>query len=129
MQTQPSFSSLQRATLESLISRKPVPVFLVALSVAASLAVALSAPPAVRAVFVVPFLLVAPGLAWTRLLHLERPEAEVMLAVAASLSFETLVALALVYSHVWVPKLGLVVFVAVTLAGVLVDLRTRAEQP
>jgi hypothetical protein len=106
----------------------PVPVLLASLSVAASFAVAFGAPPAVRALVVVPFLLVAPGLAWTRLLHLERVDAELMLAVAASLSFETMVALGLVYAHIWHPEIGFAVFVAVTLGGVYVQLKTAADR-
>jgi uncharacterized membrane protein len=94
------------------------PVAFVAGAVTAP-AVSLALPHSpVRSVVVLAFLLVCPGMAVVRPLRLATGATELLLAVLVSLAIETVLALVMVYAHLWSPPVLLVVVaVACGLAG------------
>jgi hypothetical protein len=63
------------------------------------------------------FLLVCPGLALMRLLPRRGAVTLFVLAIATSVSLETIVAEAMLETSIWSPRAALAVFIAVTLAG------------
>jgi hypothetical protein len=63
------------------------------------------------------FLAVCPGMALVRLLGLQDLLSEVVLAIAVSLSLETIVALIMIYTGAWSPQRSLDIIVGITLAG------------
>jgi hypothetical protein len=71
----------------------------------------------VRAGVALFFVLVCPGLALARLLHLSSVLAEVTLAIGLSVALAGLTAGAFLYANAWSPDGTLAVLVAVTLAG------------
>ena len=75
----------------------------------------------VRALVALWFLAVCPGMALVRLLDLRDVLAELMLAIAVSLSLETIVATTLVYAGGWTPRTSLDVFAAIALVGAAVQ--------
>ena len=91
---------------------------LIAASALAALAVTYAgATGPVRPLVALWFLAVCPGMALVRLLGLRDLLAELVLAVAVSLSLETIVATALVYAGSWSPQTTLDVFAGIALAG------------
>jgi hypothetical protein len=72
----------------------------------------------VRAFVVIAFLLIGPGLAIVRLLQIRDSMTEAILAVAASLGLETVVATALLATGYWAPGVALGIVVVVTLVFV-----------
>jgi hypothetical protein len=84
-----------------------------------------------RLALVLPFLLLAPGMAVVRLLRIYEPAAVLMLAVALSLTLEGAVAGTMVYAQTWSPVGGLVGLTAFTLAAnaadVVLSLRRQAH--
>jgi hypothetical protein len=75
-----------------------------------------------RPALVLPFLLLAPGMAVVRLLRISDPAAVLMLAVALSLSLAGAVAGTMVYTQTWSPVGGLVGLTAFTLAANAADI-------
>ena len=67
------------------------------------------------------FAFVCPGLPYVRLLGLREPLNELLLAIALSLSIESVVSLVLLLTSSWSPGLMLQVVVTITVLGVLVD--------
>lgn len=65
------------------------------------------------------FMLVCPGMAYVRLFRIRDWMAEWVLAIGLSIAFDTLVSLALLYTHNWQPALGFIVLLAITLPGAL----------
>ena len=63
------------------------------------------------------FLAVCPGMALVRLLGLRDLLSELVLAIAVSLSLETIVASIMIYAGRWSPQLSLDVFVGIALVG------------
>jgi hypothetical protein len=85
-----------------------------------------------RPVIVLGFLIICPGMAWTRLLRLADPLVEWTLAVALSLAIAAVVAAVMVYGGVWNPGLGLLFIAGITLVGALLQVlrgpRVRATE-
>ena len=63
------------------------------------------------------FLLICPGMAYVPLLHLEEWLTELTLAIALSLTLDTLVAEVMALNGVWSPKWGLFALICLTLSG------------
>lgn len=82
----------------------------------------------VRAVAVLWFVLVCPGLAVVRLARLDDQLAEASLAVAASLAIAGAVSGALMYARWWSPPRVLAALVAVTVAGVAAEVWEPARR-
>jgi len=72
------------------------------------------------------FLLVGPGMAFVPFLRLKEWLAEALLAIALSIALDALVAGTMLYAGVWSPRLGLVVLVEITFAGVVLQLLRRS---
>jgi len=75
-----------------------------------------------RPVLVLAFATVCPGMALVRLLRLDEPLPEFLLAVVVSLCLAALVATASVYVGAWNARIDLLAIVEVTLIAVLADL-------
>lgn len=69
------------------------------------------------------FLLVCPGMALVGLFLPRDGVATVTLALALSIALDTLIAMALLYAGYWSPRAGLVVLIAITLVGVVLQFR------
>lgn len=110
-------------------STKPVgtwpPVALGSAALACVL-VAVDRGSVVRAVAVLWFVLVCPGLAVVRLARLDDQLAEASLAVAASLAIAGTVSGALMYARWWSPLRVLAALVAITVVGVAAEVRALA---
>jgi hypothetical protein len=70
-----------------------------------------------RAPLVLGFMLIGPGLPFVRLLRLRDRAAELLFAVALSLSLEGLLATSLVYLQLWSPTRALLILSGVALLG------------
>jgi hypothetical protein len=70
-----------------------------------------------RAVVVVPFLLVFPGLAWARLLSISDRAMTIILGIALSIVVDTAVPGTLVYAGAWSADAALAIVLGVTAAG------------
>jgi hypothetical protein len=95
----------------------------------ASAAVFQGAVPGLRAVFVLPFLLVCPGMAVVRLLRLPDAAAQIALGLATSVAVAGGVSGILLYAHAWNPQHAFAIIVVLTLAATLADLARTAGGP
>lgn len=96
------------------------PMVIVVSTFAAILGIAVPIP-GIREVAGLWFLFVCPGVAFARACRLEDPLAEFGLAVGLSLAIDAVVALVLVYAHVWSPAVGLGALALISLAGAALD--------
>ncbi len=104
------------------------PAAIVLSTVGAIVAADAGIAPSFRPAIVLGFLLVCPGMAFVRLLRLGTWVAEWTLAVALSLTLDTLVAMAMVYFTVWSPTLGLTILAGLSVAGSLLQLAWALDQ-
>lgn len=74
------------------------------------------------------FLLACPGLALVLLLPRRGTVTLFVLAIATSVSLETIVAAAMLETSTWSPRAALAVFIAVTLAGSALQLSRRGHR-
>lgn len=77
--------------------------------------------PSARPFVALPFLLLCPGMAWTRLLRVEPALNAVLLAVALSLAIDTIVSTALLYAHQPSAEASLAALIVITVGGLLAD--------
>jgi len=63
------------------------------------------------------FLLICPGMAFIRLLHIASVAAEWTLAIALSLALDTIIAEIMLYANHWSPIGGLVILILVSVLG------------
>ncbi len=82
-----------------------------------------------RAVVLSLFMLIAPGLAFTRLFSFRDLLAEIVLAIATSLVIGTLLAEFMVFTHAWSPNAGLAVLILLSLVGSSLQIRNYVHQP
>lgn len=80
----------------------------------------------IRVAIIFWFMLVCPGMAFVRLLHLDSLIVELTLAISLSITLGTLVAEAMVLARRWSPQAGLVVLAAMTIGGAMLQIRTSA---
>src|SRR5215210_3165247 len=78
-----------------------------------------------RPVVILWFLFICPGMAVVRLLALQDSLSELMLAVVISVTLTTGTALAMVYTALWSPRLGVILLAAFTLAATYLPLVAR----
>jgi hypothetical protein len=91
-------------------------------SVAAVVVVtAIELPAPIRAPIVIWFIAICPGMALVRLLRLDQPAVEVMLAIALSVAIGGLVPAALLYAGRWSPAWTLAILAAITIGGLAAD--------
>jgi len=74
-----------------------------------------------RAVIAFWFLLICPGMAFVGLLGLSDRLTELILAIALSLTLDTIVAMAMVYAGVWSPIGGLLALAGQSTVGVVLQ--------
>ncbi len=98
------------------------PVMIVLSAVGIGLAVIQGWPAPARAALALWFLLICPGMAFVRLLQLDDKVREWTLAVALSLALDTGLALLMVYSRLWSPRLGLALLIGLSGLGALLQL-------
>lgn len=82
----------------------------------------LEALPPLRAGVGFWFLLICPGMAYVRLLQLKADFFELVLAIALSIAIDTIVAQALLLTGNWSPKVALVIVIAISMAGAIVQM-------
>jgi uncharacterized membrane protein len=70
-----------------------------------------------RPILIFLFMLVIPGLAFTRLFHFKDLLVEMVLAVALSLVTSTALAELMLFTHTWSPNTGLGVLIELSLLG------------
>src|SRR5919109_2766884 len=99
----------------------PLPTASIALTLVVVAVVIGGLDSALRPALVIPFLLLAPGMAVVRLLRIPDPTAVLMLAVAVSLVIAGLVAGIMVYTGTWSPKGGLVGLALFTVTANVAD--------
>ena len=63
------------------------------------------------------FLLICPGMAFVRLLHIEDWVTEFTLAIALSIAINTLVSETMVLAHRWSPEIGLFALICISMLG------------
>jgi uncharacterized membrane protein len=100
-------------------------IVLLASGVLAILAMLAPVPVPVRAVLVVGFALVSPGLAWVRLLDLHDRLVELTLGIALSIALGTLVASFQAYAGAWSPRASIVVLALLVAAAVVTESLAR----
>ena len=97
------------------------PALLLLSTVAVSVVTYAGIWPSSRPYVALPFLVLCPGMAWARLLRVEPKLNTVVLAVALSLSLETIVSTALLYAHQPSVQANLGALIAITVCGLLAD--------
>ncbi len=98
------------------------PALLLVSALATWIAYTLLSDGIVRPFIVLWFFVICPGMALVRLLRLRNLLAEYTLAVATSLTLETLVASIQLYANHWSPTLTLNILVGVCIVGALLQL-------
>jgi hypothetical protein len=73
------------------------------------------------------FLLICPGMALVRLLPNRGTLTRLVLAIATSLTLETLLAETMLEASAWSPRAALVVLIGITIVGSLIQLRTTID--
>jgi hypothetical protein len=97
------------------------PISCAAVTACAAAVVFAGEAPTIRAVIVLPFLLVCPGVAVVRLLRLRDAAATIALALAASVAIDGIVPGALLYAHAWSTRLAFALVCGITLAAATAD--------
>jgi hypothetical protein len=100
----------------------PVPLLLLLSGPVVLALIALDAPAWLRAVAVLSYLAVVPGLAGVRLLRLADHLMEILLGIGLSLAAGILVAQTMIYLHVWSPVLGVSALVVIGSVAAVLDL-------
>ena len=98
------------------------PVLLVLSALATWIVYALLPGSALRPLIVLWFFVICPGMALVRLLRLRNVLAEYTLAVATSLTLETLVASIQLYAHHWSPTITVSILIGICMVGALLQL-------
>ena len=105
------------------------PYLIIGLAGASVSFVLVDVPHPLRAVVVLAFAVIGPGMALVRLLRLGEPWTELVLAVVVSLALAAVVAAIPVYLGAWNPALSLLVLVAMAGGAVLADYLRRPAPP
>jgi hypothetical protein len=98
--------------------RFPVwPIIIIASAIGTGIAMFLNIRTPIRTAISFWFLLICPGMAYVRLLEIKEFFIELVLAIALSIALNTIVAEVLVLTNIWSPFRGLVVLIAICVAG------------
>ena len=76
----------------------------------------------IRALLILWFIVICPGMGLVRLLRLHDPLAEFMFAIGLSIALATIVASAILYADLWSPPLILAILATISIAGAFVQL-------
>ena len=79
------------------------------------------APDVIRGPITVWFIAICPGMAIVRLLRLDEPVADIMLAFALSLALAGLIPAVFLYLGAWSPAWSLTILIAVAVTGLALD--------
>jgi hypothetical protein len=104
------------------ITQAAWPLIIIGAGIGLMLTVAADLASPLRPILVFGFLLICPGMAFVRLLHLRDRFAELMLAVALSLAITTLVSEMLVLMGIWSPAGSVLAIVSIAIAGAVLQL-------
>lgn len=74
-----------------------------------------------RAIITAWFLLVCPGMAFVKLLHIEKWAIELVVALAVSIAISTLVSEVMALANIWMPRIALVVLMCISGVGVMLQ--------
>lgn len=105
-----------------------LPVVLIVFAALSTLVVITGTPAGLRPVLAFLFLLLAPGLAYARLLPAEDGIVLVTLAVALSLAIDTVVGMALLYMGQWSFVTAFLIIAAISLVGAVLQVREAAGE-
>jgi uncharacterized membrane protein len=100
----------------------PWPLIIVISAVGLGVAVIADVGSPVRPVLSFWFLFVCPGMAYVRLLQLNEPWLELTLAVSLSIALNVTVSLLMLYTNMWTPGRALVILIAFSIVGVVLQL-------
>jgi hypothetical protein len=75
------------------------------------------------------FLLVCPGMAYIRLLRLNQPATELTLAVALSITIDTVVTLGQVLANAWSVRVSVSILIIISFAGVILQMLILPHLP
>ena len=98
------------------------PILILGLAAATDMVLAVNAPLPLRAVIILGFLLVGPGLGFVPLLRIRQASVEITLILALSLALDTLVAEAMVLAEFWSFGLALAVLIAFSVTGAVLQM-------
>ena len=98
------------------------PFIIIVSALAAGALTFLDAVPPVRAVVGFWFLLVCPGMAFIRLLHIKEGFVELILAIALSITINTIVSQASLLANKWSPRGVLLVVITISMGGVALQM-------
>ncbi len=98
------------------------PIIITVSAIAAGLAMISDTEASIRPVITFWFLLVCPGMAFVRLLHIEEYLTELTLAIALSIAINTIISEAMVLAKIWSPKGGLIVLILLSFTGVFLQI-------
>lgn len=93
------------------------PAIIILASVGVGLTALANVLPPVRPVLALLFMLICPGMAWIRLLHISDASTELTLGIALSLGIDSLVAAVMLYAGMWSPPGSLIVLIGISVAG------------
>ncbi|MER5336644.1 hypothetical protein [Micromonospora sp. NPDC002717] len=117
------FSEQPAASSVRALPLSPWPALVTLLASAGVLNVVLwDVPGILRAVVVLGYLAVAPGLAFARLIRIPDGPSRFVVGVALSLALGVLVAQGMIHLHRWSPPLGLAVVTAIASLAALIEL-------
>ena len=94
------------------------PAIILASALGAGLMVAMGSQSPLRPAVVFWFLLVCPGMAFTRLLPIKSFISELAVAVVTSIVLNALVAEVMIYAHRWSPEWGVFTLIGLCVIGV-----------
>jgi heme/copper-type cytochrome/quinol oxidase subunit 4 len=83
----------------------------------------------VRSVIVFWFMLVCPGIAWVRLVHIKDYIAELTVAIALSVTLDTIVAETMVLAGRWSQEWGIVILGGLSMLGAVLQMITAMDAP
>jgi len=104
------------------------PIFILFFAIFAGILVWSGTGAVLRPIFLFLFLLVCPGLAFTRLMHIGDMLTEFILAITISLAISILLAELMVFTHLWSPPVGFTVLIVISLIGAALQYITSAQR-
>jgi uncharacterized membrane protein len=114
-----------------MIRIDPWPLIIVISAVGLGVAVIADVGSPVRPALTFWFLFVCPGMAYVRLLQLNELWLELTLAVPLSIALNVAVSLLMLYTNTWAPGGALVMLIALSIVGVVLQLvvpQTRRQR-
>jgi hypothetical protein len=103
-------------------------IIIVLSAIAVALAIVADAGTPVRPLLVFWFLLVCPGMAFVRLLRIEERLIELVLAIALSVTLDTIVAEIMALNKIWSFRGGLFVLICLSLLGAALQMMQALNQ-